>query len=158
MGDTNMPSYDALASKKYSPREWLNYYRNIWVRNNVARTIDVMTDVALKAQDPEQMVNCEDEGVRPVKARLEIRKKAVQDGLGLVKAIDELLAIPEGEFSDKVWGDAFLSVAEDMKPKPAPVAAPAPVAEPAKEAAAVAEPEKPVEAPATAPAVDEPKA
>ena len=41
---TNMLVLDGLTKKSYSPKEWLQYYKNVWGRNVIARTVDVKTD------------------------------------------------------------------------------------------------------------------
>ena len=117
-----------LTKREYSPKEWLTYYKNIWVKNVVARTIDVDTDKVLKATDPEQMVPDNETGkLIPVKERLETRKIAIQDALDLIAGIDRLLAFykeaPEGStdtdkaFVEKYWSKDALKVDTDMLPK-----------------------------------------
>lgn len=117
---TNMITMDILTKKEYSPRDWLIYYKNVWIRNTIARTIDVDTDRALKNVDPETMVDVPENGqVVPVKVRLESRKISVQDGLDIIAAIDRLLAsLPEGQtFESKYWSKEALKVDDDMMPK-----------------------------------------
>lgn len=120
-----MPAFDQLTKEIYTPKQWLNYYRNIWHRNTVARTIDVLTDTELKKKNPDENVQCEDGQVRPVKQRLELRKEAVQDGLNLVKTIDAMIAVADDKFTETFWSEAALAVAEDMKPKPVEATSPA---------------------------------
>lgn len=145
-----MPSVDALCKNVYTAGDWLNYYWNLWTRNLAARTIDVETDIELKAEDPEQLVDM-DTGVQaPVKVRLEHRKILVQDALKLLRAIEKLQAL--GDELPKVWSDEALAVAQDML-EPETPAQPAPAAEqPATEPAAET-PATPAEAaPAAEPA------
>lgn len=114
-----MPSMDALAKTKYTPADWLLYYRNIWSRNLVARTIDVYSDKVTKEKNPNETVASDDGAHMPVKQRLEMRKIAVQDALDLIKSIDDLIAQGD-KFEDMNWSDAALAIAPDMLKKPEP--------------------------------------
>ena len=115
-----MPNMEFMVKANLTPRECLQYYKNVWTRNVVARTIDVACDQALKTKDPEELVANDDGRQIPVKERLEHRKIIVQDALDLIAAIDVLLAIPEAEFTAKVWSKEALKVDADMLP-PEPV-------------------------------------
>lgn len=110
-----MPEVNAMVLNNYSKREWLQYYKNVWVRNCMARAIDVQTDIILKEKNPESTVQLEDERPAPVKVRLEMRKIALQDGLNLVAGIDTLMAKSEEEL-EAFFTEKALAVAEDMKP------------------------------------------
>ena len=111
-----MPSFDTLTKQQYTAQEWMQYYKNIWVRNLVARTIDVKNDQKLKAKNPDELVMGEDGNPLPVKVRLENRKIVVQDALDLIATIDELLAISGDTFAATVWSEEALKVDEDMLP------------------------------------------
>ena len=113
-----MPSAVELAKLKFTPKEWLTYYRNVWLRNAVARTIDVKNDEMAKAKDPEQIVSHDSNGDPvPVKERVETRKILVQDALDIVRVIDELLKTEDSVFEETHWSEKALAVAEDMMPK-----------------------------------------
>lgn len=114
-----MPTNDTLCNENFTPRQWLLYYKNIWTRNLIARTIDVQTDVVLKSKTPDERVQGAEGNIITAKERLEERKMIVQDALNLIEAIDFLLAIPEEEFEAKTWSKEALAVAEDMIQKPA---------------------------------------
>ncbi len=143
MGDPipTMPVVDGLCKTTYTAKEWLNYYWNVWNRNLVARTIDVQTDTALKAINPEELVQADDGRQITVKERLELRKILVQDALNLLAGIKILMDIPDADFENKVWSAEALKVAEDMIPKEEP--APAPEATPAATPEAPASEERP---------------
>lgn len=110
-----MDPIDAQAKNKYTYAEWLNYYKNVWNRNLVARTIDVQTDLLLKSQDPEMVVQHEG-GSLPVKERLEHRKILVQDALDLIAGIDLLIAQTPEEYVKNNLTKEALAVAPDMLP------------------------------------------
>jgi len=112
-----MPDVKDMATTEYSPKNWLLYYKNVWTRNAIARTIDVQTDAILKAADPEQTVLTDEGQPVAVKQRLEQRKIILQDALNLLEGIEALTAIDEKEFTAKCWSKESLAVAEDMIPK-----------------------------------------
>ena len=115
-----MESFNDLATKDYTYADMLRYYKNIWNRNLVARTIDMQTDITLKAADAEQLVQHENQMI-PVKERLEHRKIMVQDALDLIAGIDALLALTVEQYTAQVLSKDALAVAADMLP-PAPKA------------------------------------
>lgn len=125
MGDPipTMPSFDALCKTKFSPQEWLMYYRNVWMRNLTARSIDMAQDTAAKLKNPEEQVPGDDGTPMAVKVRLEHRKILVQDALTLIATIDALLLLAPADFEAKMWTPDALKVAEDMIPKPPPAKA-----------------------------------
>ena len=143
-------SIDVLSTKSLTDKEWLIYYRNVWMRNVVARTIDVDCDTVLKANNPDEMVqndnpNDFNKQFMPVAERLERRKIALADGIKLIASIDRLLAIENipGTF----WTEDALKVSDDMMRATDPNAVPAtPVEEAAAAAVATTEatPEAPV--------------
>lgn len=110
------PSSMELANLTLTPRQWLNYYRNIWVRNSIARTIDVQTDMALKAKDKTMMVPDETGQNVLIGARLESRKIILQDALELIESIDTLLGVSDENFIKERWSKEALAVEADMMP------------------------------------------
>lgn len=112
-----LPVLELMATKEYTPKEWLNFYKNLWTRNLVARTIDVQSDTLLKAQNAEEIVMTDDGRQVKVGERLELRKIYVRDALSLIKAIDALNEKTAEEFVEACWSDKALAVAEDMIPK-----------------------------------------
>lgn len=150
---TTLPASAELAQRDFTPQQWLQYYKNIWTRNAVARTIDVKVDEAIKAVNPEEPVDSDTERgqVITVKERLEHRKILVQDALDLCEAIEKLMQIAPEEFVKSTWSKEALAVATDMipetpaegineeQPVPTPEEAPKePEAEPAPETPAEA--------------------
>lgn len=113
-----MPNVVDLTKRKITAQEWLQYYQNIWTRNAVARTVDVKVDEALKAINPDELVESgmNDGGVIPVKERLEHRKILVQDALDISEAIGKLIAHTPEEFEKSEWSKEALAVAKDMMP------------------------------------------
>lgn len=116
---TTLPTAAELAKRDYTPQEWLQYYKNIWTRNAVARTIDVKVDEAIKATNPEELVDSDTERGQAVtvKERLEHRKILVQDALDLCEAIEKLMQIAPEEFVKSTWSKEALAVAADMMPE-----------------------------------------
>lgn len=116
-----MPSYDALTKGIYTPLQWLYFYKNLWTRNLIARTIDVQNDAASKAKNAGEMVPDDVTGEPiPVSARLERRKIVVQDALDLLVSIDAMIKVideDKEDFTAKFWSPEALQVAEDMLPK-----------------------------------------
>ena len=123
MGDNSqsMPAMSALVKETFTRREWLNYYLNIWGRNITARLIDVQSDEALKAVNPETMVELEQgQPEVAVKVRLEIRKQSVKDARAIIEATQALLTKTDEEL-ELLDSDDALKVSADMLPQPAPV-------------------------------------
>lgn len=130
-------SIEAMVTKDYGTRQWLQYYKNIWERNVSARLIDVYTDTVLKAKDANMPTDEQDTDVagrpmfeannaimKPVKKRLEERKIALQDGIDILKGISAVLALDDAAIA-KMCSPEALKVAEDMLPKPPAAATPA---------------------------------
>jgi len=114
-----MPDNGSLTKNEYTKRDWLRYYKNVWTRNLISRCIDVETDKADKARNPEEIVADDVTGQPlPVKVRLEKRKMAVQECLDLLAGMEVLEKIPDEEFEAKVTSKEALAVAPDMMPKP----------------------------------------
>lgn len=123
-----MPSFDAMANTNYSPKQWLQYYRNIWVRNRMGSMCDVMHD---GARDPQGITgdNVQDDLGRvqvddhnnPVKKtygqRLEERKEQVKRANGIIEAIDKLMALDDADLEKMMASDSeFLAAIEQPKP------------------------------------------
>lgn len=107
-----------LTKREFTPQEFLLYYKNTWIRNAAARTIDVQTDRVKKAADPEEMVEHEGK-IIPVKERLELRKIGVQEALDIVNGADALLKtdLAGKTFAEVFWSADALKVDADMMPK-----------------------------------------
>jgi len=120
----NTPSIEEMLNKQISPAQWLNYYRNVWQRCLIARTIDVQSDLVLKAKNPDELViNMQTGQQLPVKQRLEDRKMLVSDALEILESIDYILNIHvksnvDGAktIAETYWTPEALKVAEDMLP------------------------------------------
>lgn len=114
-----METFIESTQKIFTNTEILFYYRNLWKRNVVARAIDVVTDTAKKAVNPEEEVEYIDPITRqvtymPVKERLELRKVLVKEAQELLTAIDSMLATKEEDFYNTYFSEKALAVAEDM--------------------------------------------
>lgn len=127
---SQMPSTDALLKANFTDVQWLQYYKNVWTRNAVARAIDVQNDRNILAVKPDAEVIEEDHmGVQrgtTIKQRLEYRKLALKDALDIVKAIETLSAIAPENFAKEVFSDEALAPAVDeikaveVTPEPTP--------------------------------------
>lgn len=114
---TTLPSVQEMVKNGYSTKHWLQYYINIWNRQSVAAAIDIKTDQIRKAIDPEMEVE-EGHQVVPVKVRLENRKLKLQDYLDIISAAKTLMALPDDQIEEALFGEKALAVDEDMLPKP----------------------------------------
>jgi len=118
-----MQTFIEATGKIFTLKEILTYYRNIWMQHVIARAIDVQTDVAKKANNPEEEVENIDPITRQisyitVKERLELRKILVKEAQEIVSAIDTMLAVEEDKIAETFLGEKALAVDEDMlKPK-----------------------------------------
>lgn len=111
-----MPDVNSLVKNSFEIKDWLKYYENIWKRNLTARLVDIETDLALKATNPDLEVVNDDGAQMPVKARLEHRKILAQDAVNILDKFAKLLALTPGELLTKYNPDA-LKIADDMLPK-----------------------------------------
>lgn len=111
------PSAIELAKNNITRKEWLQYYKNVWTRNLMARAIDVASDDALKLEDPNTEVLGEPGELIPVKERLERRKLHVQDALAILKGVEILMGLSEEEIEAKFLSEEALKVASDMMPE-----------------------------------------
>jgi len=116
-----LPDVKDMVTNGYTKSHWLQYYKNLWTRNAVAMAIDVQGDKVRKAEDPEMIVEDNNQSM-PVKIRLENRKIKLQDYLDVITAIDALMAIEGNELDAKVFSKEALAVDEDMLPKEEPKA------------------------------------
>lgn len=102
-------------------KEWLTFYLNIWRRNVIARTVDMKVDEVRAAVNPNEMVmvhpGTQDMQQVKIVQRLDIRKQAVSDGLELVRTIEELLTLPEGELEKTLWSEEHLKLNPDIQPR-----------------------------------------
>ena len=119
---------DAMLKNKYTLRDWINFYRNVWNRNLAACLTDVMADTQLLASDPnavttEKVTNAVGQIMlgengeveyKTAKARLEERKLSVQNAVDLLAAIDALDALSDDDLT-KAWSP------EALAPAPKPV-------------------------------------
>lgn len=115
-----MPTIKDLLENNVTTQQWLFYYRNVWTRNLIARTIDVQSDMTRKALNPEEMVTMDDGSGRPVpvKERLEARKLLIEDALEIIRSTNELLLLGDQKIYDNFWSKEALQVAPDMLEKP----------------------------------------
>lgn len=114
-----MPSFDALCNTNYSAKQWLQYYRNIWTRNLMGSMCDVQHDSAILAKDPNaestEMVADGKGGARPktFAERVEERKANAERALGIIAAIDQLVALSDTDLAAAMTsGSDFLKPAE----------------------------------------------
>lgn len=109
-----MESFEALATKEFTQKQFLNYYINIWNRNVAARLIDVQTDLTKKEANPDELVEL-DGKVMKIGERVELRKILVQDAMDIYNAAKKLYSLPDLDLAhlSSVEG---LRVAEDMLP------------------------------------------
>lgn len=111
-----MESIEALTTKNYTATDWALYYKNVWMRNAIARTIDVQSDMSIFANNPNQMVqvdspNGRDMSFCPVTERIEIRKIALQDAIDIIKSIDVVLGT--SDITGHYWSPEFLKVSPE---------------------------------------------
>lgn len=124
-----MPTFDVLTKVLFTPKQWLNYYRNIWQRNMMGSMVDVMHDGGKPAGDS-TIDNVTDDVGRAVVdektgeivkktfgERLEERKSNVKRCAGVIAAIDKLLALSEDELIKHMASDGdFLKAIEPAAP------------------------------------------
>lgn len=111
----SLPPMSELLKNKYTVRDWLTYYYNIWLRNATARTIDVENDREMKSKNGDEIVDSGVGTMIPVKERLEKRKIDLQDALDVVKYAADLLKLTDEELAAK-WTPEALKIDEDMMP------------------------------------------
>lgn len=108
---------ELLVTNKFTKRDWLNHYKNVWMRNSVARTIDLELDKMNAAIDPNIVVTMDGsrETVKVIR-RAEMRKMALTDCLELLKAIDILLALSDEEL-DARWSEEAIKLNPELTPR-----------------------------------------
>lgn len=156
-----MESIESLTRENFTATEWARYYKNVWMRNALARTIDVQSDINIMAKNPNQMVQVDSPSSRdvsfaPVAERLEMRKIALQDALDILESIEVVLG--NADISGHYWNAEFLKVSPEashavMEAEPAAVTevkeALAEVVEAVQDAAQVPAQDQPVAVEAT---------
>ena len=114
-----MPALNDLTKFIFTPKQWVTFYRNVWARNLINKTVDIECDKILKTQDPEMVVEHKSKMVT-IGERLEFRKEALKEMIVIIKGIDVLLETVldnNADFEKKYWSEEALAVAEDMLPK-----------------------------------------
>lgn len=109
-----MEAFETLATKDYSPKQFLQYYINLWKRNVIARAIDVLCDEKTKALEGKDHVVELDGRPMTIGERVEARKILIQEAQDIVDAASELLALSDEDLAKRWTTD--LAVAEDMLP------------------------------------------
>lgn len=114
-----MVPIEDLINSNTTPRQWIQYYKNIWTRNIIAKVIDIQGDIARKAKDPEDQVEHDEMrgAFMAVKERLEMRKAKLLDWKEILDNAEKLLKMSDEEIA-KLWSPEALAVAPDMIPKP----------------------------------------
>lgn len=110
---------DALYKSIITTKEWLQYYINTWTRNVIARTIDVETDKALVAQDPDMLVlaqNAQDGQQMKVIQRLEVRKASLSDAVAIMNEATYLIGLSDAELAAK-WTPEALALDPALTPR-----------------------------------------
>ncbi len=119
---TTLPTATEMAAREFTLQEWFTYYRNTWMRNAIARTVDVMIDERQKAVTPNEECFWFNEVGQPllmtVSERLEKRKLALQDALDILNVVETLSAAGDN-FESTYWTKEALAIAADMMPQPA---------------------------------------
>lgn len=110
-----MESFETLATVSYSPKQFLQYYINLWVRNVIARSIDVLCDEKTKEIEGKDFMVELDGRPMTIGDRVETRKVLVQEAQDIVDAARELMALSDEDLA-KRWSTEGLAVAEDMLP------------------------------------------
>lgn len=113
-----MESFEVLATKTFTDKDFLQYYQNMWMRNTIARLIDVQTDLTRKETNPDEMVEL-DGKLMKIGERLEHRKILVQEAMDIFNAAKVLSSLPDEELATR-YSPEGLKVAEDMLPVATP--------------------------------------
>lgn len=113
-----MPSFSDMCNISFTPRQWLQYYRNIWVRNAMGSMTDVMHDNIAIAANPDavtgDMIPDGKGAARPMtfKERAESRKENVVRSNGIIAAVDALMALDDDALAAAMAnGSDFLKAA-----------------------------------------------
>lgn len=112
-----------LTAGSFTPANWLTYYKNIWVKNLVARTIDLNQDRMLQEKKPDAKVLLDrNPGMTPpdvvsVAERIEYRKMLCQDALNILESVTVLEEVPAAEFAQKMWSEEALKAVKPEEKK-----------------------------------------
>lgn len=109
-----MPNNEYMVKGTMTIAESLNYYKNWWTRMLTSFIIDVEFDKLIMAADPDAIVPDHNEEPIPVKIRLERRKMNVENAQRMLKAVENLIAVPEGEFHDRFLSEQALKVSDEV--------------------------------------------
>lgn len=109
-----MESFEALSSKNFDYKHFLQYYINLWKRNVMARAIDVLCDEKTKVIEGRDYVVELDGRPMTIGERVEARKILVQEAKDIVTAAEELMALGDEELIAKISAEGGLRVADDM--------------------------------------------
>lgn len=115
MNDDGMPNPMTMCETLITPRQWVTFYKNLWMRNLIARTIDMQTAAAEVAQDKDQPVQ-DDETRQAISAadRLERRKMKVSVAVEVIASIDAMLAIIDDAELAKLWSAEATKLTPDV--------------------------------------------
>jgi hypothetical protein len=110
-----LPTLQEMCTQEYPVGNWVMFYKNTWLRKVVANTIDVQTDMALKATDPEQSVEYGSDAmgnpiVIAVKHRLELRKVELGKAIKILEAIKALDGLTVEGLTEKYWSEDALKM------------------------------------------------
>lgn len=97
-----------MCTQEYPVGNWVMFYKNTWARKVLANTIDVQTDMALKAENAEQSVEYGNDAmgnpvIIAVKHRLELRKVELGKALKILEAIKSLDGLTAEQLTEKYW-------------------------------------------------------
>jgi len=110
-----MPPVKDLVESELTVKHWLVYYKNVWTRNLIARTVDLQGDIEMAAKNPTEVVLSDDQTkTQTVTERIENRKMLVQDALNVVQTIGVLLDKANDQavdFLDMFWSEKALAPA-----------------------------------------------
>jgi hypothetical protein len=110
-----MPSFDALCTVNYTPKQWLQYYRNIWVRNLMASMTDIAHDSAILAAEPDAVTEGRQDLVpdgkgsavqKTMAQRLEERKANARRANQIIAAVDSLAGMTDDELTAAIASDS----------------------------------------------------
>lgn len=114
-----MPSFDAMCNTSYEPKQWLQYYRNIWSRNLMGSMTDVQHDSAIVAVNPAALTDGQQDLVpdgkggarqRTLAERANLRRENAERALGIIASIDQLMALSDADLKAAMTtGSAFLT-------------------------------------------------
>lgn len=128
-----MPSNELMLSKKIPVGQMMQYFNNLWMRNVAANIVDIMADEKRKAENPQELVEGDDQRNRgnmlPVAVRLELRKQRLQTGLAIYNATVKALELGDEALMAKYTSEEFLKIDESVFLPPTPPSDTTPPAE-----------------------------